>query len=41
MSKCGNLKNKVFRVGHIGDISINDNDTLINALKDLNKKGIL
>ena len=37
----GNLKNKVFRVGHIGDISINDNDTLINALKDLNKKGIL
>ena len=37
----GIFKDKVFRVGHIGELSIQDYDELINALKDLNKRGIL
>ena len=35
------MKDKVFRVGHIGDLSYEDYDKLIAALKDLNSKGIL
>ena len=35
----GDLKEKIFRVGHIGDLTINDNDILINAFKDLKAKG--
>ena len=37
----GKMKDKVFRVGHIGDLSYEDYDKLIAALKDLNSKGIL
>lgn len=36
----GELKDKIFRVGHIGNLSIEKNDILINALKDMNKKGM-
>ena len=35
------LKDQVFRVGHIGALSIDDNSKLIAALADLNKKGLL
>lgn len=35
----GDMKNSVFRVGHIGYLSHEDNSTLINALKDMQCKG--
>lgn len=35
----GELKDTLFRVGHFGALSHSDNDTLINALKDLQNKG--
>lgn len=37
----GKLKEKMFRVGHIGTLTIDDNITLINAFKDLVRRGIL
>ncbi len=37
----GDLKNKVFRVGHIGHLTHEDNTTLINAFKDLHTRGLL
>lgn len=37
----GELADKMFRVGHIGDLTINDNDKLIDALHDLEKRGII
>lgn len=37
----GDLKNKVFRVGHIGALTINDNDKLIEAFKDLQKRNLI
>jgi aspartate aminotransferase-like enzyme len=37
----GDLKDKIFRVGHIGALTIDDNDTLIEAFKDLQKRGLL
>lgn len=37
----GNLKDKVFRVGHIGALTIDDNTKLINALHDMKKRGLL
>ena len=37
----GEMKDKVFRVGHIGFLTTDDYDKLIEALKDLNKRGIL
>ena len=37
----GELKDKIFRVGHIGALTINDNDKLIAAFKDLQKRGII
>lgn len=37
----GEIGNKMFRVGHIGDLTIEDNDKLIHAFKDLEKRGIL
>ena len=37
----GELADKVFRVGHIGHITIKDNDKLFNALDDLVKRGII
>lgn len=37
----GTLKDKVFRVGHIGEISYKDIDILVSALNDLVKRNIL
>lgn len=37
----GDMKNTIFRVGHIGALTHKDNDTLINALKDLQRRGLL
>lgn len=37
----GATKETIFRVGHIGDLSIQDNDTLIEAFNDLIKRGLL
>ena len=37
----GNMKNSVFRVGHIGYLNHNDNDILINALTDMQHRGLL
>ncbi len=37
----GDLADKVFRVGHIGALTENDYDTLIDALNDMNKRGLL
>ncbi len=37
----GSLKDVLFRVGHIGALTKEDNDTLITALKDLQKRRII
>ena len=36
----GEMKDKIFRVGHIGNIQKKDYDTLVNAIKDVLKKKI-
>lgn len=37
----GEMKETLFRVGHIGALTKEDNTTLVNALKDLQKRGLL
>ena len=37
----GDMKNTIFRVGHIGALTNEDNTTLINAFKDLQIRGII
>ena len=37
----GELKDTLFRVGHIGDLTVEDNDTLIDAFRDLQCRGII
>jgi len=37
----GELKDKVFRVGHIGALTTKDNDLLVSALCDLRRKGLV
>ena len=37
----GELKDSLFRVGHIGALTIDDNTTLVNAFLDLQKRGII
>lgn len=37
----GDMKNSIFRVGHIGAITHEDNKTLVDALIDLQKRGII
>ena len=37
----GDMAEKVFRVGHLGNLTIKDNTMLVNALKDLQNKGLL
>ena len=37
----GDMAEKVFRVGHLGNLSPEDNTTLIDALKDMQAKGLL
>ena len=37
----GELKNKLFRVGHLGAITKEDNDVLIAAFHDMKKRGLI
>lgn len=37
----GDMKETIFRVGHIGALTEEDNTTLVNALKDLQKRNLL
>lgn len=37
----GDMRSTVFRVGHIGYLTHDDNTTLINALKDMQRRGLL
>lgn len=37
----GDMRDKIFRVGHIGYLTKEDNTTLVNALKDMQKRGLL
>lgn len=37
----GEMKNTIFRVGHIGALTKEDNTALVNAFKDLQKRGLL
>lgn len=37
----GELREKIFRVGHIGALTVEDNTVLIHALNDMYKRGLL
>ncbi|MDO5848682.1 MAG: aminotransferase class V-fold PLP-dependent enzyme [Methanobrevibacter sp.] len=37
----GEFKDTLFRVGHIGDLTIEDNNRLIEALKDMQKRNLI
>lgn len=37
----GDLKDSIFRVGHIGALTMEDNDKLISALSDMKRRGLL
>ncbi len=37
----GSMSETVFRVGHIGELSLADFDTLVDALTDMNNRGLL
>lgn len=37
----GSLADQVFRVGHIGALTPEDNTTLVNAMKDMQRRGLL
>ena len=37
----GDMAEKVFRAGHLGNLSPEDNNTAIDALKDMQAKGLL
>jgi aspartate aminotransferase-like enzyme len=37
----GDMKDTIFRVGHIGALTHDENTTLINALKDMQKRGLI
>lgn len=37
----GEMKEKIFRVGHIGALKMEDNITLVNAFMDLQERGII
>lgn len=37
----GDLRNTVFRVGHIGELSLDDYRTLIEAFRDLRRRGVI
>lgn len=37
----GKFKDSIFRVGHIGNLTTDDNTTLINAFKDMKKQNII
>jgi aspartate aminotransferase-like enzyme len=37
----GELRDKLFRVGHIGALTTKDFDTLLNAFVDMRNRGLL
>lgn len=37
----GEMKDAVFRVGHIGELTVRDNEELIRALKDMQRRGMI
>ena len=37
----GDMEHTIFRIGHIGNLTPEDNTTLVNALKDMQKRGML
>ena len=37
----GDMRDKIFRVGHIGNLTHSDNTTLVNAFIDLQKRKII
>lgn len=37
----GDLADRIFRVGHIGDLTAADNKILVDSLKDMQKRGLL
>ena len=37
----GDMKHTIIRVGHIGALTKEDYDTLLNALKDMQKRGLI
>ena len=37
----GDMKETIFRVGHIGALTTEDNDKLIEALRDMQKRGLI
>ena len=37
----GELRDKVFRVGHIGELTVEDNSKLIDALKNMEKRRLI
>lgn len=37
----GDMKHTIFRVGHIGDLTKKDYDILLDALKDMQKRGLI
>lgn len=37
----GDLRDRIFRVGHMGHLTTEDNDKLVSALKDMQKRGLL
>ena len=37
----GELRDSVCRVGHIGNLTLEDNDRLIDALKEMRGRGII
>ena len=37
----GDLRDRVFRVGHLGALTTEDNTTLINAMLDMQKRGLI
>ena len=37
----GDLRDRVFRVGHLGALTVDDNTTLVHAMLDMQKRGII
>jgi aspartate aminotransferase-like enzyme len=37
----GELRDRIFRVGHLGALTKDDNTTLVEAMKDMMKRGII
>ncbi|MCM1569578.1 MAG: aminotransferase class V-fold PLP-dependent enzyme [Roseburia sp.] len=37
----GELRNEIFRVGHIGHLTLEDNTILVNAFKDMKARGLI